>query len=139
MRKARKPSQIQKIRMILEKKFAKGERYTLSELVKTVFDPNTPYKYLVAEKQMRSILQTIKSNFLKISVAFGAINPDHEYGIPKNKAEFEFLGFKRYQMWKGLSHNAGIIVDMGVKQGFIKLDSKTDTIKLPLVGESYGD
>ena len=97
------------------------------------YGASSPFKYLMARKQVKSLLTTIKKRFLKQGIPFGCINDKLQYGVPETKEEYEYLCIRGYKFWKGIKRNMSIIANAGVKQGVLKIKASHDSYPRPLL------
>lgn len=127
-----------KVKGELENKFHQQERITLDEAVTEYYEPKGAYHFLLCRKTVRGILNSIKKDFLKQGIPFGAVNENNEWGMPLMGEEFKYMGIKAYKLVKGIIFNQKILITAGVRSGQITAESKSETIEVPQLEAKNG-
>ncbi len=135
----KKDSTEHKIKQELQGRFLKQERLTNDDIVKEYFEPTSVYTALVAKAKVKGIIGSIKKEYAKDLIPFGAVSEFGEFGVPNTKEEYEFMGIRRYKLVKGIIKGSKIIIRAGAKAGLITAGSKSEVIPVPAIEEGKGD
>ena len=127
-----KKSTEHKIKIELKDKFLESQRFTVDELVDEYYKPNSPYSFLLARRKIHAVLGSIKEDYLKEGIAFGALNDMNEWGLPSIKEEYEYMGIFRYKLWKGILTNSRILINNGRRKGLLTR-TESGSMEVPLL------
>jgi hypothetical protein len=104
----------------LRNRFLDGEKLTVEDIIKDYFTPNDTLKYLLAKKQVRGWINSIKKYFkVTEGLWFGSLDPNGNYGLITTMEEAAFAMVRYYKFVKGNLTNANILANDAERKGIL--------------------